>query len=96
MTPIFDPLAAKEYVDAFDCYEAEEEGLGEKFRSAVWAAIKILERSPHIGQEVRPGIRKILLRRFPYKLIYAVSETAVYIIAVAHGHREPDYWVDRA
>ena len=37
MTFIFDPLAKREYEDAFEYYEAQEEGLGEKFRSAVWA-----------------------------------------------------------
>ncbi len=96
MTLIFDPLAKREYEDAFEYYEAQEEGLGEKFRSAVWAAIAILERFPEIGEEVRPGIREILLRRFLYKLIYSVTDDAVYIIAVAHGHREPGYWLGRA
>ena len=96
MILIFDPLAKREYEDAFEYYEAQEEGLGEKFRSAVWAAIAILERFPEIGEEVRPRIREILLRRFLYKLIYSVTDDAVYIIAVAHGHREPDYWLGRA
>ena len=73
----FDPLAKREYEDAFQYYEAQDEGSGEKFRSAMWAAIAIL-------------------RRFPYKLIYSAADDGVYIIAVAHGHREPDYWVDRA
>lgn len=58
----FDPLAKREYEDAFEYYEAQEEGLGEKFRIAIWAAIAILDRFPEIGEEVRPGIRKILLR----------------------------------
>ncbi len=96
MIPIFDPLAKREYEDAFEYFEAQEKGLGEKLRRAMWAAIAILERFPEIGEEVRPGIRKILLRRFPYKLIYSVTDDAVYIIAVAHGHREPDYWLGRA
>ena len=96
MTLILDPLAKREYEDAFEYYEVQEEGLGEKLRSALWAAIAILERFPEIGEEVRPGIRKILLRRFPYKLIYSVTDDVVYIIAVAHGRREPDYWSGRA
>lgn len=96
MTLVFDPLAKREYEDSFQYYEAQEEGLGEKFREAVWAAIAVLEQFPGIGEEVRPGIRKILLRRFPYKLIYSVADNGVYIIAVAHGHREPDYWSGRA
>jgi plasmid stabilization system protein ParE len=91
----FDPLAKREYEEAFEYYEAEEEGLGEKFRRAVWAAIGILEHFPTIGEEVRPGTRKILLRRFPYKLIYAVIDDGVTILAVAHGHRGPDYWIGR-
>jgi toxin ParE1/3/4 len=95
MILIVDPLAKREYNDALEYYEAEEEGLGERFRRAVWAAIAVVERFPEIGEEVRPGIRKILLRRFPYKLIYSVVDDAVYIIAVAHGRREPDYWVGR-
>jgi plasmid stabilization system protein ParE len=95
MILLFDPLAKKEHQDAFEYYEAQEEGLGEKFRSAVWAAIVVIDRYPEIGEEVRPGIRKILLRRFPYKLIYSLTSETVYIIAVAHGHREPDYWIGR-
>jgi len=95
MTAVFDPLAKRECEDAFEYYEAQEEGLGGKSRRAVWAAIAILERYPKIGEEVRPGIRKILLRRFPHKLLYSVSDTTLYIIAVTHGHREPDYWIDR-
>ncbi len=96
MSLIFDPLAKREYEDAFEYYEAQDEGLGEKFRSAVWAAIAILEQFPAVGEEVRPGIRKILLRRFPYKLIYSATDDALVVIAVAHGHREPDYWLNRA
>jgi plasmid stabilization system protein ParE len=49
MTLIFDPLAKREYEDAFEYYEAQEEGLGEKLCNAVWAAIAILERFPEIG-----------------------------------------------
>ncbi len=96
MTLIFDPLARLEYNDAFEYYEAQEHGLGEKFRLSVWAAVEILQRYPEIGEEVREGIRKIHLRRFPYKLIYSATDEIIYIIAVAHGHRQPEYWVGRA
>lgn len=61
MSLIFDPLASAEYTDAFDYYEAEEEGLGEKFRTAVWEAVAVLEQHPQIGEEVRPGVRKVLV-----------------------------------
>jgi plasmid stabilization system protein ParE len=96
MTVVFDPLAAREYEEAFDYYEAQEPGLGDAFRSAVWEVLTIVERYAEIGEEVRPGIRRILVRRFPYKVIYAPLEETLYVLAVAHGHREPDYWIDRS
>ncbi len=56
--------------------------------------MNILERCPEAGQEVRLGIRNILIRRFPYKLIYIYRDDMVYILAVAYSYREPDYWKD--
>jgi len=35
------------------------------------------------------------LRDFPYTLIYKPKEDAVYILAVAHQSRHPDYWKER-
>ena len=37
----------------------------------------------------------MILSRFPYKLLYSVEADHLYVIAVAHLHRAPDYWVDR-
>jgi len=96
MKTVFVPLAGREYEDAFEYYEAEEPGQGERFRRAVWATIGIIEEHPQIGREVRPGVRKILVQRFPYKLLYSIQGDTLRIIAVAHGHRKPDYWADRA
>ena len=96
MNVVFDPLAKIEFDESREFYEAQEQGLGERFRRAVWAAIEILEQYPEIGEEVRPEIRKVLVRQFPYKLIYSATDDGLYIIAVAHGHRKPEYWVDRA
>jgi toxin ParE1/3/4 len=35
------------------------------------------------------------LSRFPYKLLYAIEADYIYLIAVAHQHRKPDYWIGR-
>jgi hypothetical protein len=40
-------------------------------------------------------IRRLILARFPYKLLYSVETDHVYVIALAHRRRAPDYWVDR-
>ncbi len=40
-------------------------------------------------------IRRLVLRRFPYKLLYTVQADHVFVVAVAHQHRNPGYWTDR-
>lgn len=95
MTVHFDPLAAREFKNAQSFYDQSLEGLGERFRLVVWSAISILEEFPRIGAEIRPGIRRMMLREFPYKLIYVATEERLLILAVAHAHRRPDYWIDR-
>jgi hypothetical protein len=45
--------------------------------------------------EIEPGIRRCRLARFPYGLIYGVDDETVVIVAVAHLHRRPRYWIDR-
>lgn len=95
MNQIFDPLAAKEYQEAIDYYDEQDPGLGENFRGEIEAALSILSKYPNLGMEERPSIRRFAIKRFPYKLIYAVLGDVLFIIAVAHGHREPNYWIDR-
>lgn len=95
MAVLFDPMAEREFADSAGYYEAQEAGLGERFRRATWAAIRLIERYPQAGELVRPGVRKVLEPRFPDKLIDAIDQDDIYLIAVAHGHRRPQYWVDR-
>src|SRR5262245_16153729 len=39
--------------------------------------------------------RRILLRRFPYAIIYRLNAESIEIVAVAHGRRRPGYWRHR-
>ncbi len=44
-------------------------------------------------EEVRTSLNRISI--FPYNILYSIHENTILIIAIAHHHREPDYWVDR-
>ena len=48
-----------------------------------------------LGRRFKEEVRKCLLHKFPYKLMYSVEGNHILVIAVAHQHRNPDYWVDR-
>jgi toxin ParE1/3/4 len=91
----FHPEAEKEFLTAVSYYEAQVPGLGERFDSEVRTASAVLLEYPQIGPPIDAELRKLVLPRFPYYLIYSISLEIVHIVAVAHERRKPGYWEGR-
>jgi plasmid stabilization system protein ParE len=89
------PEAERETRAAFDWYERRRAGLGFEFLLALNAAVAQLSRLPGGHEVVALRTRKILLRRFPYLLLYAVEERRIIVTALFHGSRDPIRWSDR-
>ncbi len=87
--------ASIELDDAIEYYNLQSHGLGDKFFDEVLNTIDLIVLFPAIWTEVTKHTRKALLRKFPYNLIYTKRNEKIYILAVAHQHREPEYWIDR-
>lgn len=86
------PLAREELNEAASFYEAKVTGLGVAFLDDVDRSIEMLCESPRIGAAAGRTFRKLLLRRFPYSIIYALRDEEVIIVAVAHQRKRPGYW----
>jgi plasmid stabilization system protein ParE len=95
MKIIFSKYARQELDDATQYYEIEYQGLGKRFRDEVRKAAKRISEYPEAWSVERGEVRKCTLHKFPYKLLYSVESNHVFIIAVAHQHRRPDYWIER-
>ncbi len=91
----FHPGAKAEFFAAIDDYEARESGLGSDFAIEVHTAIENILSFPHAWPALEDDIRRCLIRRFPYGIIYSPGEDAIFILAVMHLHRDPDYWKAR-
>lgn len=91
----FSVEARAEFSDGERFYERQVPGLGARFRADVRDALNRMRLWPLAAPVERGDIRRMLLSRFPYKLLYSVEPDCIYIIAVAHLHRAPDYWIDR-
>jgi hypothetical protein len=92
--------AAEEAAEAAAWYEKERPGLGREFERAVEAALDLLEEEmvPLVsvpGTAGTRGVKRLLLRRFPYAVIVRESAAEVVVIAFAHGARGPGYWRGR-
>ena len=76
--------------------ELQARGLGRRFFGEIQKAEKRIAQFPESAPEIAPGIRKCVLGKFRYSLIYAIEEDNLLVLAVAHHSRRPEYWVDRA
>lgn len=92
---IFTRFARQELEDAVRYYEQEYSGLGSKFKEEVRKAALRIVAYPQAWSIERGDVRKCLLHKFPYKLMYSVEEDHILVIAVAHQHRKPHYWAGR-
>ena len=88
-------LANREVDDAVRWYEEREQGLSRDFLDELDHVVRLIRRYPRAGMQIETDIRRFLLTRFPYSLIYGIEEGGIVVIAVAHQHREPSYWADR-
>ena len=92
---IFHRLADRELAEAIQFYDDRSPGLGSRFRDHVWGAVNFLRRFPLAAPVLDDGVRKYVVRKFPYNLLYSVEDDYIFILAVAHHKRRPGYWIDR-
>lgn len=91
----FTVYAKSELQDAIAFYESELPGLGKQFKEEVRQLITRIVAYPRAWSVERGEVRKFLLHKFPYKVLYSVEKDHIIIISIAHQHRKPNYWVDR-
>lgn len=94
MNVIFSTIAVEELNDAINFYNLESVELSDRFEDEKKSINRILEY-PYSWSIEKWDIRKCLLHKFPYKILSSVEDNHIFVIAVAHQHRKPDYWVDR-
>jgi plasmid stabilization system protein ParE len=88
-------LAQYELDDAFVWYEEHMQGLGRELLDEVDRSIRRIARWPLAGKEISPDVRRCLVKRFPYGIIYGIEEDTIVVVSFAHLHRKPFYWVER-
>ena len=91
----FHPIAETELNQAVDYYNECQGGLGFEFAKEIYLAIQNILSLPDAWAPLSANTRRCLTKRFPYGVIYRVTDEEVFIIAVMHLNREPDYWKDR-
>lgn len=89
------PEAAREVEETVRWYESRAAGLGQEFLDELERGFAAIQNNPETWPEFHAGIRRYLLHRFPYGILYMAKKDALYVLAIMHTHRKPGYWKDR-
>jgi ParE toxin of type II toxin-antitoxin system, parDE len=90
--------AQRDLRQAMTRYERARSGLGGEFLDEVDELMMRIGASPQafpLWRDDRPYRKAVMTRRFPFVLYFRIAQNEVFVLAVAHGKREPGYWVER-
>jgi plasmid stabilization system protein ParE len=96
MTKIeFHPEAQLDLESARSWYRERSQVAARAFITEVLRALKSIAISPDAWPRTRANERRFVLKRFPYSIIYRTRTNEVFITAIAHHRRLPEYWHGR-
>lgn len=86
------PQAESELDEAATWYSERSQGLGAEFVRVVDAAFAAIQRNPLQFPVVHREVRRAVLRRFPYAVLFTESELEIVVLSVFHSRRDPKRW----
>nr|MBF0222733.1 type II toxin-antitoxin system RelE/ParE family toxin [Desulfobulbaceae bacterium] len=92
MKHFFHHAAEQEFFEAINYYEEKENSLGYDFAVEVYSTIERIISFPNAWPLIDEDIRRALVRRFPFGILYHEEKGEIFILAVMNLHRNPGYW----
>jgi plasmid stabilization system protein ParE len=73
--------------------ERAGERWADRFKERITEGLKTIAANPerHPGVPELAGVQKIRLKQFPFSLLYLDRPDHIWVVAVAHGSRQPGY-----
>jgi plasmid stabilization system protein ParE len=87
--------AVEEGLEAVRWYESRSVKAARSFRLEIRLAFDRIRDSPLSWPHYHWGTRRLLLRRFPYQVVYRIKPDHVLVVAIAHTKQRPGYWRER-
>ena len=91
----FHPAALAEAEAARNWYAQRNPFAARAFVTELQGALRSIVDSPKRWPSFTENTRRYVFPRFPFSLIYRLSDSTIQVIAIAHAGRKPDYWQDR-
>jgi hypothetical protein len=95
MKIITHPDALTEIGDVIEYYEQQQQGLGLKLKAEVEETVAWIQDNALTPRLRENGYRRVNLKTFSYYIAYIIRQDNLYILTIAHSHRQPEYWATR-
>lgn len=95
MRYIFHPEALNEYSEAVRYYTEQRVKVAQAFINVIEDAVHRLRKAPTRYPAIEEDVRRCMVRKFPYGVLYTIEQDYILILAVMHCSREPGYWKSR-
>lgn len=93
MLLVFRPEAQEEILAAQVWYEERSSGLGLEFARALDVAVERIRRTPTAFASLEAQYRHLMLRRFPYSIVYHIADAEIVVVSCFHHRRKPSSWL---
>lgn len=91
----FHPEVYEDIKESYDWYENQILGLGDKFIEDLENGYVSIENFPNTWANFQYGFKRYILNKFPYSILYKQNNNIIYIIAIMHNSRKPNFWMNR-
>lgn len=91
----FHPETQQDFVEVIDWYAERSPNVARAFQETVKSAGLAISKGPVVWPAYLSGTWRYILKRFPFAVVFRLTDKQIQLIAVAHGSRRPDYWADR-
>ena len=87
--------AENELDKAIGYHEEIEPGLGTRLKAEAHAVIQWICANPELPRLRAKGYRRVNFKVFPYYAAYFIWHDAIWVVAIGHSKRRPEYWLRR-
>lgn len=89
------PGAVVDVIDVYDHYEREKPDLGKRFLHSLEQTYRTITDHPAQYGRYWRNWRAVLVKKFPYKVMYRIDGKFVFVVSVIHARRSDRIWKSR-
>ena len=82
------PRAEEDLRQARQWYEQQRAGLGDELMAAIRLGLRSLQENPASRPLYYREFRRLLTRRFPYKIFYIIERDRVIVFRILHAKQD--------